>query len=59
MKLSSLISDGLVLQRDKQNCIWGKECEPGSIIEIKLNNKTVTGNADNAGSFKIDLPAGC
>lgn len=57
MKLSSLISDGLVLQRDKQNCIWGKECEPGSTIEIKLNNKTVTGNADNAGCFKIDLPA--
>lgn len=35
MKLSSLLSDGCVLQRDKANKIWGK-AEPSSKVFIKL-----------------------
>lgn len=57
MKLSSLISDGLVLQRDKQNYVWGKECEPLSTIDITLDGKSVKGSADEKGCFKIALPA--
>ena len=57
MKLSSLISDGLVLQRDKQNYVWGKECEPLSTIDIILDGKSVKGSADEKGCFKIALPA--
>lgn len=36
MKLSSLISNGMVFQRNKENIIWGKECAPGAKITVSI-----------------------
>lgn len=56
MKLSSLISDGLVLQRDKKNSIWGTECSKDDVIKIIIDNKEVSTVADGDGRFCIELP---
>lgn len=56
MRLSPIISDGLVLQRGKDNYIWGSECASGAVVEITLNGKCTEGNADADGNFKIKLP---
>ena len=56
MKLSALISDGLVLQRGKDNYVWGSECKPDAVIEVTLDGKHVVEQADGDGKFKIKLP---
>ena len=56
MKLSALISDGLVLQRGKDNYVWGSECKPDAVIEVTLDGKHVVEQADGSGKFKIKLP---
>lgn len=56
MRLSALISNGLVLQRNKENYIWGSECEPGREVSVTIEGKQVTGYADEAGRFKVTLP---
>lgn len=56
MKLSSLLTDGLVLQRDKENVIWGSECECGEEIIIRIAGKEVKAIADKDGCFKAELP---
>lgn len=57
MKLSSLISNGMVLQRGKDNYVWGSECKPQAVIEVTLDGKHVVEQADDDGCFKIQLPA--
>lgn len=55
MKLSSLFGDGMVLQRDVINTIWGytmPECHVNGTFE----NKDFHGIADKNGYFEIDLP---
>ena len=56
MKLSSLLTDGLLLQRDKENVIWGSECECGEEIIIRIAGKEVKAIADKDGCFKAELP---
>ncbi|MCR5603273.1 MAG: hypothetical protein K6G27_06195 [Lachnospiraceae bacterium] len=56
MKLSALISNGLVLQRDKENYVWGSECSPEAVIEVTLDGKHMVEHADQSGRFKIKLP---
>jgi len=62
MKLSSLISEGLVLQRGKDNYIWGSECEPGKEIKVSLSCGIEGSDiADVNGDFKVvlkNIPAG-
>ena len=60
MKLSSLLSDGMVLQRDAENRIWGTEAE-GSVSVSVLSEGIVIFTGETApgdgGSFEILLPA--
>ena len=57
MRLSALISDGMVLQRDKENYIWGSECAPDSVVEVTIDGKQSVCNADKEGRFKVTVPA--
>ncbi len=56
MKLSALLSDGLVLQRDKENVIWGYDCIEGEEILIRIDGKEVVAVADKNGTFQKALP---
>lgn len=71
MRLSSLISEGMVFQRNKENFIWGSDCKPGARIIVSLANScpdacssafiTVKCEADSEGEFKAvltDIPQG-
>ncbi len=55
MQLSSLFTDGMVLQRERTNLIWG-QTSPNQYIEGKFERKTFNGTADETGYFEIDLP---
>lgn len=57
MKLSPIISDGMVLQRDKDNYVWGSECAPEAVIEVTLDGIHTVEQADENGKFMIKLPA--
>ena len=46
MRLSSLVSDGMILQRDVENSIWGYG-EKGRTVELSFENfqvKTICGD---------------
>lgn len=71
MKLSALIGNGMVFQRNKDNFVWGNECKPGAKIVVSLapccpdacstSFCTVKCEADAAGEFKAvlkDIPEG-
>ena len=59
MKLSSLLSDGMVLQREARNKIWGTEAE-GSVSACVLSGEAVIFAGEPApcdgGSFEFLLP---
>ncbi len=54
--LPKIISDGMVIQRRKRIHIWGWD-EPGSKIEVRLDNLMSTGRADENGRFDVYLSA--
>lgn len=64
MKLSSLLSDGLVLQRDTENIIWGNTV-PGCKVKILIFNLNTPERAcisadtesDGLGDFECSIPA--
>ncbi|MDP4221976.1 MAG: sialate O-acetylesterase [Bacteroidota bacterium] len=56
VKLPSLISDGMVLQRDIRINIWGW-AKPGEKVRVKLNNKYISTVTDKEGNWKVSLPA--
>lgn len=56
IRLPSLISDGMVLQRGEPVTIWGW-ADPGEKFEIKWKRKTFKVEADGNGEWKVDLPA--
>ena len=55
MKLSYLFSDGMVLQREKKNYIWG-ETSPEIIVAGILDGKKFNTKADTHGMFVAELP---
>lgn len=55
VKLPSLVSDGMVLQRDTKLIIWGW-ASPGEKVQIKFNKKSGSTTADSDGNWKIALP---
>ncbi|MBR3635461.1 MAG: hypothetical protein IKN47_04630 [Lachnospiraceae bacterium] len=56
MKLSALISDGMVLQRGKENYIWGSDCAADSVVEVLIDGNRSAGIADKEGKFKVLIP---
>lgn len=56
LRLPRLISNGMVLQRNKPLTIWGW-ATPGEAITVQLNNAVATTQADAASQWRITLPA--
>jgi sialate O-acetylesterase len=55
LRLPSLISDGMVLQRDTPLTIWGWAA-PGEKIMVQLNRKSYKTTTDANGKWQIKLP---
>lgn len=56
IKLPSLVSNGMVLQRDQATKIWGW-ASPGEKIRIQLGTKIIRTQADKQGNWQAQLPA--
>ena len=56
LTLPKIISDKMVLQRRKRIHIWGWD-EPGTGIEVRLDNLVSRGQTDEKGRFDIFLSA--
>lgn len=56
IRLPHLISDGMVLQRNTQLNIWGWAAA-AEIVSVRFNGHTYKAIADNAGKWKLTLPA--
>ena len=54
VKLPTILSDGMVLQREKPIKIWGT-AEPGEVIVAKFLNKTYQTTANSGGDWQITL----
>ena len=55
VSLPSLISDGMVLQRNSEVLIWGNAA-PGENVILKFKNKKYETSADENGKWSIKLP---
>jgi sialate O-acetylesterase len=55
IKLPTLVSDGMVLQRNQKLNVWGK-ADAGEKVEVKFLNKNYKTTADPTGNWKITLP---
>jgi sialate O-acetylesterase len=55
VKLPSLISNGMVLQRDTRLIIWGW-ASPGEKVIIRFNKKSVSTITATDGSWRVSLP---
>lgn len=53
--LPQLVSDGMVLQRDREITLWGS-ADPGETITIQFLNQTFSTTADTRGNWKTILP---
>lgn len=58
MRLSALFSDGMVLQRDQYNLLWGYT-KPNQKIEGTFADISFQGTANKRGYFEILLPKLC
>lgn len=56
IRLSSLISNGMVLQRDVKNSIWGYS-EAGRAIKLSLGSYETETICSDEGYFELELPA--
>jgi sialate O-acetylesterase len=56
LKLPSIISDGMVLQRDRSNPIWGTASK-GEPVTVIFGDEKVSAIADQDGNWKVKLPA--
>ncbi len=56
MKLSAIYTDGMVIQRGKVFCIYGK-ADPGTSICAKINETEEKAVASQEGSFELKLPS--
>lgn len=55
VKLPTLVSDGMILQRDQDLKIWGY-ADAGEKITVKFINKTYNTTADQNGNWSLMLP---
>ncbi|TKB96874.1 sialate O-acetylesterase [Pedobacter cryophilus] len=55
LALANLFNDGMVLQQGISCPLWGYAAK-NQIIEIKINNKTVTTKSDDEGKWLVKLP---
>ena len=55
LRLPSLVSDGMVLQRDTPLTIWGWAA-PGEKITVQLNRKAYKTTTDASGKWQVKLP---
>jgi sialate O-acetylesterase len=55
IKLPSIISDNMVLQRDREIAIWGWD-EPGTKVTVRLGDAEVSAKADDQGRWLVHLP---
>ncbi len=55
VKLPTLISDGMVLQREKKLCIWGN-ADPKENVEIIFQKKKYETTTDSSGCWEIQMP---
>lgn len=53
--LPQLVSDGMVLQRDREITLWGS-ADPGETITIQFLNQTFSTTADTRGNWETVLP---
>jgi sialate O-acetylesterase len=53
--LPTLVSDGMVLQRNQKLNVWGI-ADAGEKVEVKFLNKNYKTTADQTGNWKITLP---
>ncbi|WP_288425006.1 sialate O-acetylesterase [uncultured Spirosoma sp.] len=56
LRVPSLISDGMVLQRDTPLTIWGW-ATPGEKITVQLNRKAYKTTTDASGKWQVKLPS--
>lgn len=56
VRVPRLISDGMVLQRDKPLTIWGW-AKAGEKITVRFNRKSYKAVADAGGNWRVALPA--
>lgn len=56
IKLPSIFSDNMVLQRDAPIPVWGW-AKPGEKIEVSFNKQVKTTKADNTGKWMVKLDA--
>ncbi len=56
IKLPSLVSSGMVLQRDQATKLWGW-ASPGEKIRIQIGTKIIRTQADKQGNWLAQLPA--
>ncbi|MDA0348383.1 MAG: sialate O-acetylesterase [Verrucomicrobia bacterium] len=60
VSLPSIFSDHMVLQRNRENPVWGW-AKPGEEIEVEINGQSHSTKADAKGNWKVNLkpmPAG-
>ncbi|MCW1884936.1 GDSL-type esterase/lipase family protein [Luteolibacter flavescens] len=50
-----IFGDGMVLQRDKANPLWGKTA-PDTLVVASIDGDNVSTKSDEDGNFRIDLP---
>ena len=56
IKLPSLVSNGMVLQRDQVTTLWGW-ASPEEKIRIQLGSKMIRTQANKLGNWQAQLPA--
>lgn len=56
VRVSKLIGDGMVMQRDIEVPVWGW-AEAGETVEVIFDGHTYTAKPDDAGKWRITLPA--
>lgn len=55
LRLTPLLSDGMILQRDRENCIWGY-ADAGETIRLQMGAYQTGTQAKADGYFKLYLP---
>ena len=55
-KLSAIISDGMIFQRDKEFKVFGT-AKPGKAVSARMGGRSAEGKADADGNFTVVLPA--
>ena len=56
VRLPSILSDNMVLQREKPVVLWGW-ADPGEKVSVKLGKETQSAVADKAGNWRVTLAA--